>query len=116
MHPIRTGVPKFTKDFDAVFKSEGAKVALTPFRCPRANSHCERLLGSLRREALDWLLILNDRHLWQILTEYFEHYNQARPHRALALRPPCPQPIPISGRIVRRQRLNGLINEYTRAA
>ncbi len=107
---------KFTQDFDAAFNAEGAKVALTPYRCPRANSHCERLLGTLRRESLDWLLIFDERHLWRVLTEFFDHYNRCRPHRALALQPPHPQPISITGHIIRRQRLHGLINEYTRAA
>ena len=81
-----------------------------------SNAACERLLGSLRRECLDWLIILGERHLVQVLREYFDHYNRARPHRALALRPPEPQPIPDGGVIVRKQRLHGLINEYSRAA
>ena len=57
-----------------------------------------------------------ERHLVQVLHEYFDHYNRARPHRALRLRPPEPQPIPNGGLIVRRQRLHGLINEYSRDA
>ena len=52
----------------------------------------------------------------QVLREYLDDYNRARPHRALGLRPPKPQPIPDGGVIVRRQRLHGLINEYPRAA
>lgn len=107
---------KFTRDFETVFKAEGAKVALTPYRSPQANSHCERLLGTIRRESLDWLLIFDERNLWQVLSEFSEHYNRCRPHRALALQPPHSEPIPITGRIIRRQRLHGLINEYTRAA
>jgi putative transposase len=74
------------------------------------------LLGSLRRECLDWLIILGERHLVQVIREYFDHYNRARPHRALGLRPPEPPPILDVGQIVRTRRLHGLINEYSRAA
>jgi hypothetical protein len=81
-----------------------------------SNAACERLLGSLRRECLDWLIILGERHLVQVLCQYFDHYNRARPHRALGLHPPEPQPIPEGGVIVRKQRHHGLINEYSRAA
>ena len=54
---------------------------------------------------------LGKRHLLQVLREYFDHYNRARPHRALRVRPPDPQRIPDGGEIVHRQRLHGRINE-----
>jgi transposase InsO family protein len=107
---------KYGSDFDAVFSAAGIRIVRTPFRAPRANAACERVLGTLRRECLDWLIILGERHLVQVLHEYVDHYNRARPHRGLGLRPPDPQPIPEGGLIVRRQRLHGLINEYSRAA
>ena len=65
-------------------------MARTPFRSARANAACERLPGSLRRGCLDWLIILGERHLVQVLREYFDHYNRARAHPALGLRPPEP--------------------------
>jgi len=65
---------------------------------------------------LDWLIILNERHLLAVLREYLVHYNHARPHRSLELRPPIPLPTSNAGSIIRRQRLHGLINEYSRAA
>jgi putative transposase len=74
------------------------------------------VLGSRRRECLDWLIILGERHLVKVLREYFDHYNRARPHRALGLSPPEPQLIPDAGPIACRQRLHGLTNEYSRAA
>jgi putative transposase len=107
---------KYVSQFDAVFLAAGLDVVRTPFRTPRANAACERLLGTLRRECLDWLIIMGERHLVEVLQEYFEHYNRARPHRALDLRPPAPQPMPHRGRVGCRQRLHGLINEYSRAA
>jgi transposase InsO family protein len=107
---------KYGSDFDAAFSGAGIRIVRTPFRSPRANAACERALGTLRRECLDWLIILGERHLVQVLHEYVDHYNRARPHRGLGLRPPDPQPISEGGLIVRRQRLHGLINEYSRAA
>ena len=107
---------KYSSDLDAVFSPAGIRIARTPFRSPRANAVCERVLGTLRRECLGWLIILGERHLLQVLREYLDHYNRARPHRALNLRPPEPQPIPDGGKIVRRERLHGLINEYSRVA
>lgn len=118
--PIRLAIhdrdAKFVDDFDQVLRGEGARVALTPYRCPRANAHCERMIKTLRHEALDWLLIFDERHLQLVLQQYIEHSNQQRPHLALALHPPQPIPAPGSGALVRQQRLNGLINEYHRAA
>jgi putative transposase len=104
--------------FDEVFRSEGVRVATTPYRAPRANAACERWIGSVHREALDWLLIAGERHLWQVLSEYVQHYNLARPHRSLGLRAPLGeedsgQPI---GEVVCRSRLGGLLHEYSRQA
>jgi putative transposase len=79
---------KFVTGYDEVFWSEGVKVATTPYRAPRANAVCERWIGSVRREALDWLLITGERHLRHVLKEYVEHHNLARPHRSLGLRAP----------------------------
>jgi len=59
---------KFPQGFDRVFRSEGLRVALTPPRCPQANCYAERWIGSARRECLDHLLILNERHLLRVLT------------------------------------------------
>jgi putative transposase len=71
----------------------------------------------VRRDCWDWLLILGPRHLEQVLREYVAHYNAARPHRALALRPPLArgQPTWPTGRVekvLRRDRPGGLIHEY----
>ena len=75
-------------------------------------------MGTVRRECLDRLLILGRGHLEAVLREFVAHYNAARPHRALDLRPPLgrPQPVQTSGAIVRRERLGGLIHEYSRRA
>ena len=110
---------KFAKSFDAVFEAEGARVILTPLMAPRANAHAERWVGSARRECLDWMLILSQRHLESVLSEYCAHYNGERPHRSCGLRPPASRGEPIiglEGTISRRARLGGLLSDYSRAS
>jgi putative transposase len=112
----------FLQAFDTVFRSEGLRVVRTPVRAPRANSICERVIGSIRRECLDWILVVHRRQLEGVLTEYVCHYNGHRPHRALGLKAPeaTPPPIlagPASPREVRRRdQLGGLLHEYEVAA
>jgi putative transposase len=62
------------------------------------------------------VIILGERNLVQVVREYFNHYNRARPHRSLNLRPPEPQSIRDGGLIVCSQRLHALISEYSRAS
>ena len=111
---------KFCFDFDAVFRSEGMRIIRTPVRAPNANAHAERWVGTLRRECLDRILILNRRHLDHVLRVYVAHYNRHRPHRSLSLQPPEERPAAPARaptpRIDRRELLGGLINEYKAAA
>ena len=116
---IRDRDSKFTAAFDAVFTGNGVRIIKTPVRSPRANSFAERYVGTLRRECLDHLLIHGERHLRQILAEYSRHYNMHRPHQLREQIPPLHEPsqtIDRTARIKRRQVVNGLINEYRRAA
>ncbi len=120
---IRDRDTKFTGNFDEVFHSEGIRVIRTPVRTPRANAYAERWVGTLRRECLDWILILGRRHLEAVVREYLTHYNSHRPHRSLDLCPPCAEAVIVGStadqpprRIRRQDRLGGLIHEYTRAA
>lgn len=106
---------KFSVKADNVFRSAGARVIVTPLMAPRANAHVERWIGTCRRECLDWMLVVNQRHLEAILREYCLHYNQERPHRSCQLRPPAARDDPVVARtrgVCRRVRLGGLINEY----
>jgi putative transposase len=86
----------------------------------RGNAIAERFVGTLRRECLDHVLILGERHLRSILAEYARHYNGHRPHQGLQQEPPQRQSshdtTDITTRIERRQVLGGLISEYRRAA
>jgi transposase InsO family protein len=79
---------KFTRDFDAIFASEGIKIIQTPVQAPKANAIAERFVRTVRSECLDWLLILNRRHLEHVLRVFLDHYNSHRPHRSLDLAPP----------------------------
>ena len=114
---IRDRDAKFPAAFDTVFRAAGARVVRTPVRAARANALAERWVGTVRRECLDWLLVLGQRHLEHVLRAYVAHYNTARPHRALELRAPLArgQPARPTGRaeqIIRRDRLGGRIHEY----
>ena len=112
---------KFTAAFDEVFRSEAIRIIRTPVRAPRANAFIERWIGSIRRECLDRILILNRRHLERVLPAYIHHHNSHRPHRSLNQRPPDtgePEPRPLTDldSIRRPDVLGGLIHEYNAAA
>ncbi len=116
---LRDRDAKYCRGFDAVFGAEGIQVVLTPYRTPQANAHVERLIGGVRREVLDHVLVLGRGHLSRVLREYARHHNSHRPHRGLDLRPPHdvyrPIPGPAPARpeaITRREILCGLIHEY----
>ena len=116
---IRDRDSKFTGAFDAVFSGSGTRVIKTPVRSPRANSYAERFVGTLRRECLDHVLILGERHLREVLAEYARHYNGHRPHQGPQQESPQRQPgqaVDMTARIERRQIIGGLISEYHRAA
>jgi hypothetical protein len=120
---VRDRDTKFTAVFDEVFRAGGVRIIKTPPQAPRANAICERVVGTLRREVFDQVLIFNEKHLSKILTEYAEPYNRHRPHQARDQRPPLEmtdtRPITdlADARSVRRQSiLSGLINQYHRAA
>jgi len=111
---IRDRDQKFTSAFDDVFRSEGIEILRTPFRAPQANGVAERFVRTLRAECLDWILIRGAPHLEHVLRVFVEH------HRALRLTPPQPRsPAPSTwsgGQLQRRDRLGGLIHEYSGAA
>ena len=87
---------------------------------PQANGIAERWIGTLRRELLDQVLIVNRRHLMVVLTEYMAHFNHHRPHRALNQAAPLrllpPPAAPSQPHVQRRDLLDGLIREYIHVA
>jgi putative transposase len=116
---IRDRDSKYSGPFDEVFRSEAIRVVKTPVRAPKANAIAERFVRTVRSECLDWLLILNRRHLEHVLRVFVDHYNRERPHRTLGLAPPEPErrrERSPAATIQRRDRLGGLIHEYYRAA
>ena len=116
---IRDRDSKFTAVFDDVLAGNGVRVIKTPVRSPRANSFAEQYVGTLRRECLDHLLIHGERHLRRVLAEYARHYNDHRPHQSREQRPPLHepgQPADVTASIKRTHVVQGLINEYHRAA
>jgi putative transposase len=121
---IRDRGSNFTISFDAVFQATGARILRTAVQAPRMNAICERLVGTLRRELLDRMLILGEAHLRTVLTGYQAHYNTARPHQGIAQRVPADEPDAHPATVTnvgtwqirRKPVLGGLINEYVRAA
>ena len=122
-------------DHDSIFSAEldvsltrlGLKVITTPVHSPQANSLCERLIGTLRRECLDWIIPLSEGHLRKVLVSWMAHYNRGRPHSSLgpgiphprwdALRiKPCGHGLPIGHQVVATPILGGLHHEYKLAA
>jgi putative transposase len=116
---IRDHDRRFSRVFDTVVTAAGMQIVTTPVRAPQANGIAERFVGSLRRELLDRFLILNRRHAVAVVTEYQRHFNEHRPHRSLgqaAPQRPLPDPPSRHIRVSRRDRLGGLLHEYTQAA
>ena len=108
---------------DEALKGFGIRVLKTPVQAPLANAFCERLIGSIRRECLDFFIPLGQLHLRTILKEYVSHYNRGRPHTALG--PGIPEPsqaklpagphrhkLPSGQRVSSKPVLGGLHHEY----
>jgi hypothetical protein len=102
---IRDRESNFTSFFDAVFQATGTVILRTAVQAPRMNATCERLIGTLRRELLDRVLITGDAHRRAVLAEYQMHYNTARPHQGIAQRGPGRAGASATARSGRRSRL-----------
>jgi putative transposase len=117
---IRDRDRKFGQSFAAVAKGSQIEILKTPYRAPKANAICERFRGSVRGECLDHMLILGESHLYQVIKEYVEFFNQARPHQGIEQK--IPEGIQVAenknskGKIIAFPVLNGLHHDYRRAA
>jgi transposase InsO family protein len=114
----------FSTHVDQSDRTMGLHVLTTPVRTPVANAICERVIGTMRRECLDFMIPLGERHLYQILTAWVAHYNEGRPHMSLG--PGIPQPLlalpvprqtpqhglPATQRVRARPILGGLHHDY----
>ncbi len=117
---IRDRDSKYGQNFTRVAAGSKIEILKTPYRAPKANAICERFLGSVRRECLDHMLILGESHLYRVIKEYVEYFNQARPNQGIEQR--IPEGNLPEGKEERRGKvigfpvLNGLHNDYRRAA
>jgi putative transposase len=120
MYLIRDRDDKYGPLFSRLAESSGIKELKTPVRAPRANAICERFIGSLRRECLDYTLVLHASQLCRVVGEYGDYYNCSRPHQGIEQRIPAQyqqlvQPS-ASGKIIARPILGGLHQAYSRSA
>src|SRR5262245_40765614 len=106
----------YGRDFVEQARRFGVETVLTPIRAPRANAIAERLVGTLRRECLDQVIVVSEAHLRTILREFAGYYNADRPHRSLDLETPRPTSRSRAGPIRSRPILGGLHHAYERAA
>src|SRR5712692_8428737 len=114
----------FSQQFDRSVRNLGLRVLKTPLQSPQTNALCERLIGTLRRECLDFLIPLTAGHLRRLLHEWVPHYNEGRPHMSLGPGMPQPPPalpvalhahrhrLPDHLRVVTRPILGGLHHAY----
>lgn len=116
---LRDQDSRFTAAFDTVFTADSIRILTSPPQAPRAKAICERMIGTLRRELLDRILIINEHHLHRILARYLHHFNTARPHRTLGQLAPVqaethpPHAINLANYQVRRKSiLDELTSEY----
>ena len=118
---IRDHDRKFGPCFARVANTSSIKMLTTPYHAPRANAICERFLGSVRRECLDHLFILQEKQLDRVLHTYVQYFNRARPHQGIRQQLPEQYGEPVRpdhdrGKILFFPVLGGLHHEYRRSA
>jgi len=113
---IRDRDTKFGELFTETVSALGMEPILTAYRSPWQNGHCERLIGSIRRECLDHLIIMNESHLRRILQSYFRYYNTQRTHLGINKDSPEPRHVQADGEIDKVAVANGLHHFYFRNA
>jgi putative transposase len=108
----------YGQDFRERVKHLGIEEVIIAYRSPWQNPYVERLIGSIRRECLDHVIVLNEAHLTRILTAYFAYYHEARSHLSLDRNAPIPRNVepPSHGHVIAIPHVGGLHHRYTRAA
>ncbi len=120
--PPRDIVHDRHRTFGEVFRSRLQALGITPVltapRSPWQNGHVERVIGSIRRECLDHIIVLNERHLRRVLNAYLVYYNQTRTHLALSKDAPVSRATspPGDGNVVAIPQIGGLHHRYERRA
>lgn len=99
-------------------KSLGIDEVLIAPRSPWQNPYCERVIGSIRRDCLDHVIVLNEAHLHRMLSEYFQYYHNSRLHLSLDHNSPTPRCVepPSKGEVIAVPQVGGLHHRYTRRA
>lgn len=115
---IRDNDRIYSKMFTNRINGMGIKEVKTAFQSPWQNPYCERLIGSIRRDCLDHLIIFNEQHLRSVLNSYFDYYHKSRCHLPLDQDSPEPRPIepPDHGKVIAIPKAGGLHHLYTRKA
>ncbi len=117
---IRDRDSKYGEVFTRIAAGTAIEALKTPYRAPKANASCERFLGSVRRECLDHILVLGERHLYRVIREYVAYFNRARPHQGIGQQVPEASPgVPANqgkGKIITFPVLHGLHHDYRLAA
>jgi putative transposase len=115
---LRDRDDKFGASFDRVAKDTGIRVIKTAVRAPNMNAVAERFVGSVRREMLDHMIVLDDRHLARLVGQYQRYFNEARPHQGVGQRIPgkSTEVADITENIIAEPVLGGLHHDYRRAA
>jgi transposase InsO family protein len=119
--------PKYLlRDRDSIYgdyfqhrvKNMGIKEVVIAWRSPWQNPYCERVIGTLRRECLDHVIVLNEAHLRRMLSSFLDYYHASRPHQSLGRNAPTPRDIepPSRGRVIGIPQVGGLHHRYSRAA
>ncbi|MHB8627047.1 MAG: integrase core domain-containing protein [Aggregatilineales bacterium] len=115
-----TNDAKYANRFEHAVQGAGIEIIHTPYHSPQANAICERFIGSVRRECLDFVLILSEAHGRKIIREYALFFNQARPHQGIDQQIPMPSHTPLAidhtCQVVGLPVLNGLHHDYRRVA
>lgn len=115
---LRDRDPIYGEIFQRRIHTMGLEQVVIAPRAPWQNPFVERLIGSIRRECLDHVIVLNEAHLRRVLRAYLEYYHTARPHQSLGRNSPSPRAVesPPGGRIVAVPQVGGLHHRYQRAA
>ncbi|MDQ7818053.1 MAG: integrase core domain-containing protein [Melioribacteraceae bacterium] len=113
---IRDRNTKFGNFFSQAVSDFGIREIITAYRSPWQTGYCERVIGSIRREFLDHVIVWNENHLRKLLKDYFHYYNYQRTHLSLEKDSPEPRPTQVIGKIDKVAVANGLHNYYFRNA
>ena len=108
----------YGEDFRQRVSAMSIEEVITAFKSPWQNAYVERLIGSIRRECLDHVIVLGERHLRRILHSYFEYYHHTRTHLSLAKDAPDERAIqpPEMGEVIELRQVGGLHHRYERRA